>query len=225
MKKPLILFGTGKIAEVVRYYLDQGADYRVDAVTVDGEYVDAEEWNGLPLVPFEEIEERYPANDFEMFVATGYQGMNSLRAGKVAEAQAKGYRLASCIGTDAPADLEHGDNCFVMPGALVHPRVRLGDNVFVWSGAMVGHHSVVGDHCWITSGANVSGNVTVGHSCFFAVNSTVGHGVTLGSRCFLGANALVTKCTDDGEVFIEGATEKFRLDVDQFLRISNFQDL
>lgn len=160
-----------------------------------------------------------------MFVALGYQDMNGLRTRKCAEARALGYSLASYIDSEVPQDLVHGDNCFVMNRALIHPKVRLGNNVFVWSGAMVGHHSAIGDNCWLTSGTNISGVVTVGDNCFFAVNSTIGNSVDIGRDCFVGANALVTRKADDGQVFLAERTKPFRLNSTQFLRMSRFSDL
>jgi UDP-3-O-[3-hydroxymyristoyl] glucosamine N-acyltransferase len=112
-----------------------------------------------------------------------------------------------------------------MNNVSIHPRVRLGNDVFVWSGAMIGHHSTIGDHCWLTSCANISGVVTVGRSCFFAVNATVAHNVVIGDECFIGANALVTKCAEDGQVFLAESTKPFRLNSHQFLRMSKFADL
>ena len=90
---------------------------------------------------------------------------------------------------------------------------------------MIGHHSTVGNNCWLTSCTNISGVVTVGDNCFFAVNSTVGHSVRVGKDCFIGANALVTKCTENDQVFLVDSTKPFRLNSRQFLRMSRFADL
>ena len=223
--KPLILFGAGKIAEVLLYYFQYHGGRDVVACTVDPKYSPGPEWQGLPFVAFDDVAATYPPDQYDMFIAVGYHDLNDLRAKKCAEARALGYTLASYIDPAAPRDLVHGDNCFVMNQALVHPRVKLGDNVFVWSGAMVGHHSVIGDNCWLTSCTNISGVVTVGANCFFAVNSTVGHGVTMGEECFVGANTLVTKCAERGAVFVEGNTAQLRLNSRQFLRMSQFANL
>jgi sugar O-acyltransferase (sialic acid O-acetyltransferase NeuD family) len=159
-----------------------------------------------------------------MFVCLGYHEMNALRARKVAEAKIKGYSLVSYVHPQSgvPDDFVHGENCFIMNNVMVHPFVRLGDNVFVWSGAMIGHHSVIGDHCWITSCANISGLVNIGRQCFLAVNATIGHGITIGNECFIGANALVTKCTEDNQVFIAESSKAYRLNSRAFLKMSNF---
>lgn len=224
---PVVLFGTGKIAEVVLHFLQHASDFEVVACTVDREYLPAENWHGLPCVAFEDVESRFPPSEFDMFVALGYQDLNDLRAEKVQAAERKGYRLVSYVHPDSglPQDCKLGPNCFVMNNVNVHPCVTLGSNVFVWSGTMIGHHSCIGDHCWLSSSANISGGANVGSHCFFAVNSTVGHGLKIGSRCFLGANSLVTRCAEDAQVFVSESTKPFRLDSQQFLRLSQFSSL
>jgi sugar O-acyltransferase (sialic acid O-acetyltransferase NeuD family) len=225
--KSIVLFGTGKIAEVLLYFFRHHSDYTVVACTVDQAFLSRDSWNGLPVVAFETIEHVYPPDKHSMFIALGYQELNALRARKCAEAKSKGYSLISYVHPQAglPQDCEYGENCFVMNHVMIHPRVRIGHNVFVWSGAMIGHHSTIGDHCWLTSCANISGVVSVGKSCFFAVNATVAHNVVVGEECFVGANALITKCTGDRQVFLVENTKPFRLSSHQFLRMSNFAQL
>lgn len=225
--KPIVLFGTGKIAEVLLYYFRNHSERLVVACTVDRDYLPGTEWQGLPAVDFDEVAQHYPPAEYEMFVALGYQEMNALRAGACARARDLGYTLASYVHPQSglPRDCVHGDNCFIMNQVLIHPRVRLGNNVFVWSGAMVGHHSSIGDNCWLTSCANISGVVTVGSNCFLAVNATVAHGIEIGDECFIGANALVTKTTKPGEAYLVENTKPFRLSSRQFLRMSKFSEL
>lgn len=227
MSKKLIIFGKGKISEVIVYYAKERCGLDVAAFTVDKSFNDGSSFMGLPVVDFEEVQSKYPPSEFDMFVAVGYHNMNRLRQARCEQAIAKGYKLQSIISPAAslPSNVEVGWNCFVMDPALVHPCVSIGNNVFVWNGALIGHHSKVSDHCWLTSGCNVSGNVTLGKNCFLAVNSTVGHSVTIGSECFLGANSLVTKSIADKSVMIHESTKPLRLNSDQFLRMSGFSEM
>jgi len=227
MKKGLVIFGIGKIAEVVYYYASKECGFNVVAFCVDDQYKNADEFQGLPVISFEKIEEKYPAADYDMFVGIGYQDLNRLRETKCNQAIGKGYTLVSIVSplANLPTNVTHGWNCFIMPPSIIHPCVSLGNNVFVWSGAMVGHHTVVHDHCWLTSACNISGNVQIGTNTFIAVNATVGHSVNIGNNCFIGANTLTTKNLDDEKVVIAESTKPFRLNSSQFLRISNFSSL
>ena len=225
MKKGLIIFGIGKIAEVVYYFAKEECNFDVVAFCVDKEYIQANTFKGLPLVPFEQVKEYYPPERYDVFVAVGYQDLNRLREKKCIEAINKGYQLVNVISSGIPRDLKFGWNCFIMPPAIIHPCIKIGNNVFIWSGAMVGHHSIINDHCWLTSCCNVSGNVQIGANTFLAVNATIGHSVRIGKNCFLGANTLVTKDLEDEKVVIEESSKPIRLNSAQFLRMSNFSSL
>ncbi len=227
MKKDLIIFGVGKIAEVVFYYASKECGYNVVAFCVDEQYKTWAKFQGLPVISFESIEENYPASDYDMFVAVGYHDLNRLRELKCNEAIAKGYTLISVVSplTSLPGNVSVGYNCFIMPPSIIHPIVRLGNNVFVWSGTMIGHHSVIEDNCWLTSACNISGNVHLGANTFMAVNATIGHSVTIGKNCFIGANALLTKNLEEDKVVIVESTKAIRLTSKQFLKISNFSSL
>src|ERR1035437_9218217 len=177
MNKDLILFGTGKIAEVIYYYATEECGYNVVAFVIDEEHKKSDTFLGLPVLPFKEIEKKHAPKDFDMFVAIGYHDLNRLRELKCKEALSKGFNLISIISPKAnlPKNIKTGYNCFIMPPAIIHPCVEIGNNVFVWNGAMLGHHSIVKDNCWLTSSCNISGNVSIGKNTFFAVNATVGH--------------------------------------------------
>jgi len=225
--KDLIIFGNGKIADVVYYYAVNECNYNVVAFTADREYVKVNTFHDLPVIPFEEITRQYNPENYSMFIAVGYHDLNRLREAKYLEAKKLGYEIISVVspGCKLPANVRFGENCFIMPPSIIHPLVEIGNNTFVWSGSMIGHHTIIGNNCWLTSSTNISGVVRVGNNCFFAVNSTVGHAVSIGSKCFLGANALVTKNLEDNKVVIEESTKVFRLESEQFLRFSKFSDL
>ena len=220
----VVIFGAGKIADVVFQTAERSPDLEPVAFTVDRDYVTAATFNHLPVVPFEEVEARFPPSEYAMFVALGYHRLNGLRADRVAQARAKGHRLVSVVDPEAhlPSSVRFGDNCFIMEHACVQPGVTLGENVFVFGGATIGHHSTIGDNCWITSNANISGIVTIGRNTFVAIGATIANNIDVGSDCFLGANALITKNLPDGAVVIQQPSEIIRLNSKQFLKLSKF---
>jgi sugar O-acyltransferase (sialic acid O-acetyltransferase NeuD family) len=227
MSKEIIIFGIGKIADVIQYYMREDSGMTVAAFTVDEKYITEKEFNGLPVVPFENIEALYPPDKYAFFVAIGYHDLNAIRGQKVQEVTDKGYEVISYIhpNSSAPKDLVTGKNCFVMNNVCIHPRVILGDNVFVWSGTLIGHHSTIGNDAWLTSCCNIGGNVTIGNNAFLAVNATIGHSVSIGNNCFLGANTLVTKNLEDDKVVIAESSKPIKLSSSQFLRMSHFSTL
>ena len=138
-----------------------------------------------------------------MFVAIGYSKVNRARSEVFRRCQAKGYKLASYMSTRAsnygPTDL--GENSFVFEDNVIQPFVEIGSNVVIWSGNHVGHHSIIEDHCFVASHAVISGRVKVGRQSFIGVNSTIANGVTIGAENIIGAGALITRDTQDREVY------------------------
>lgn len=210
----VVIFGAGKIADEAYFYLTNDSPHEVVAFTVDAEHLVTREKLGLPVVPFEEVEQAHPPGDFKMFVAVGYQDLNKFRARKYEEAKARGYELVSYVSSRASnfGGVEVGDNCFVLEFVTVQPCSRIGNNVFLWSGNHVGHHASVGDHCYIAGNVVISGSTVVEPYCFLGVGATIGHEVTVGAESFVGAGSLITKNAAPKSVYITPDTPKFRLD-------------
>jgi sugar O-acyltransferase (sialic acid O-acetyltransferase NeuD family) len=227
MAKKLVIFGTGKIAEVISYYAVEDCGLEIAAFCVDLAFKSNDTFLGLPVVGFENLELTYPPDDYDMFVALGYHDLNRLRESRCRLALNKGYHLVSIISPQAnlPKGVRVGWNCFIMPPALIHPCVTIGNNVFVFNGALIAHHSIIEENCWLTSCCNISGNVQLGANSFVAVNATIGHSVRIGKNCFLGANTLVTKELEDESVVISDSSKAIRLNSSQFLKMSKFTNL
>jgi sugar O-acyltransferase (sialic acid O-acetyltransferase NeuD family) len=160
-----------------------------------------------------------------MFVAIGYANLNRLREEKYRAAKNLGYPLLSYIHSKAGPlyDIPIGENSFILEHQLIQAFASIGNNCFIWSGVLVAHHATVNDHCWITSGACIGGNSTLGERCFLGINSTIGHMIEIGNDCLIGAGALVTRSAPDGTVFVEENTPTFKLNSQQFLRITKMQ--
>lgn len=200
----IVLFGTGPVAKMAHFLLTNESAHEVVACTVDRGFLKQERAFGLPVVPFEEVVDRYPPDECAMFVAVGYRRMNHLRAEKCAAARSMGYELVTHVSPRAStwADAVIGDNCLVMDQVVVHPFVRLGNDVIVWSGAHIGHESVVEDDCFIASHAVVSGFVSLGRNSFVGTNATIRDGVRIAPETVVGAGAVITKDTRERGVYV-----------------------
>ncbi|PJA06099.1 MAG: hypothetical protein COX71_03320 [Flavobacteriales bacterium CG_4_10_14_0_2_um_filter_35_18] len=221
MKKELIIFGAGKIAEVITYFFERDSEYQIVAYVIDDVYVNQDTYLGKPLIKLSEVVERYAPSRYTIFVATGYQGMNQLRSSKYDYFKENGYSCASYISPLVKGNFTIGENTIIMDGAMIQPCATFRNNVFVWGGAMVGHHAVVEDHCWLTGGCLVGGVTRIGKNTFVGLGAIVGHEVIVGEKCMLGAATLTIKSIGDGVVLIEAHTEPHRLNSDQFIRMSS----
>lgn len=213
MTTPLIIFGTGDIAELAHYYFSTDSDYEVVAFAVDRQYLEAPDFCDLPVVAFEELNNRFPPQDYAFFVALSYTKLNAIRRDKYFAAKAMGYRIASYISSKASAlnDGRIGENCFILEDNTIQPFVTIGNNVTLWSGNHIGHHSTIRDHVFIASHIVVSGGCDIGESCFIGVNATLRDHVKIGARCVIGAGALILSDAEPEGVYLGPETERSRV--------------
>jgi sugar O-acyltransferase (sialic acid O-acetyltransferase NeuD family) len=192
-RKPVVLFGSGPFARTLHFFFEHDSDFRIVASTVDLAHIEEDPAVELPVVPFEEVTQHYPPDEFDMFVALGYRRMNHLRAERYRQAKEKGYTLVSHVSPRASTwpDITVGDNCLILDQAIVHPYVTIGNDVIAWSGSHIGHRSVVGDHCFIASRAAISGHVTIGPYSFLGTNCTIRDSMTIGEGSAIGAGATI----------------------------------
>jgi sugar O-acyltransferase (sialic acid O-acetyltransferase NeuD family) len=222
----IVMFGTGKVADVVYRHITHSAQHEIVAFTVDAPHVpDSGMFHGKPVVPFEIVAERFPPERYGMIVAIGYHDLNAVRKEKYDLAKTKGYRLISYVSPRAGVGdwLEMGDNCIVLDNAVIEPGARLGSNVVVWSNVLVGHHTTIEDHAWVAGQAVFGGSARLGKRSFVGLGAIIGHEVEIGEDSFLGAGVLLTKCCDPKSVFIGKNTDLFRLDSERFLKISKLR--
>lgn len=205
----VVIFGTGLFAQVAHFYLKNDSHYEVIAFTADKNFVKNDKFDGLPVVPFEQVKKNYPPSENSMFVAIGYRKVNKVRAQKYQEVKAKGYELITYVSSKIArwGDTKIGDNCFIFENQTIQPFVKIGNDVIIWSGNHIGHHATIGDHCFITSHVAISGSVKIGPRCFIGVNSTIRDGITIARENVIGAGALIMKDTKEREVYM-GQTAK-----------------
>ena len=200
----VVIFGAADIARLAHFYFSRDSQHRIVGFTVDREFCTAETFEGLPLVPFDRVEDVFPPSAYSMFVGIGYTRMNQFRAQKYAEARQRGYTLASYVSSRCTylAAEPPGDNCFILEDNTIQPFVRIGSNVTLWSGNHIGHDATIGDHVFITSHVVVSGHVRVGDYSFLGVNATLRNAITIGPRTLVGGGAVVMADTSEGSVYV-----------------------
>lgn len=221
MKKPLVIFGFGDIAQLAHYYFSADSDYEVVAFTLDAEYITETVFCGLPVVPFAAITQKYSPGEYEFFVALSYSKLNAVRKEKYLAAKALGYRLASFISSRATVLNEGriGENCFIFEDNTIQPFVTIGNNVTLWSGNHIGHHSTIMDHCFIASHVVVSGGVKIGEQSFIGVNATLRDHIKIGEKCVIGAGTLLLADAEAEGVYIGKATERAQVPSTKLRRI------
>jgi len=213
MKKKLVIFGYGEMAQLAHFYFESGSEYKVVAFTVDSNYMTESTFYGQPVVAFDQVAACFKPEQHDFFVALGYSRLNEVRKNKFTEAKKMGYRLASFISSKSTIlnNRQIGENCFIFEDNTIQPFVTIGNNVTLWSGNHIGHHSIIHDHCFIASQAVISGGVEIGEQCFIGVNATIRDHIKIGEKCVVGAGALLLADAEPEGVYIGKATQRSRV--------------
>ncbi|HEU0135917.1 MAG TPA: acetyltransferase [Flavobacterium sp.] len=204
MKKKLIIFGITELAQLAHFYFTHDSDFEVVAFTLNDQYIQSDSFLGLPVVPFEDIEQRFPPNDFWMYIAIGYTQINERRKTKYFEAKVKGFRLASYVSSKSTSwpDLEVGDNTLIMEDNTIMPFCKIGSNNLVFVNNIFSHHSVFKDHITLTSHCAIGGNSIIENQAFFGMNCTTRSDLTIGEGSIIGSAANVVKNVEPFSVMI-----------------------
>jgi sugar O-acyltransferase (sialic acid O-acetyltransferase NeuD family) len=210
----VVIFGVKDFASLAHFYLRHDSEHRVVAFTVHREFMPAErEFEGLPIVPLEDLAANYPPKQVSAFAPMSHRKMNRLRESVYSDLKGRGYRLISYVSSRATDFSEGriGDNCFILEDNTIQPFVTIGDNVVIWSGNHIGHHSVVESHAFITSHVVISGHCRIGAYSFLGVNATLKDQITLGEGTLIGMGANVTKDTEPWSLYKADATKASKI--------------
>ena len=207
--KKVVIFGTGELAQRIFFYL-KDSDDQVIAFCANKSKIDKEELLGLPVIAFENIEEKFPPTEFSMFIALAYSEMNKKRTKFFNETKNKGYELYSFIhpSTKIWDEFEMGENCFILANNVIQPFVKIGNNVLIGSNNLISHNTTIGDNCFITSNVTMGGHITMGKNCFVGLSATINQRIKIGDECIIGAGTIITKDVNDKEVYAENSSKK-----------------
>ena len=205
----VVIFGVRDFASLAHFYLRHDSPHHVVGFTVHREYLpESGEFEGLPVIAFEELESRFPPDRVSAFAPLSHRRMNRLREEIYNNFKGRGYSLISYISSRATRfpDTPIGDNCFVLEDNTIQPFVSIGNNVVLWSGNHIGHHSTVHDHVFVTSHVVISGHCNIRPYCFLGVNATIKDQLTLGEGTLVGMGANVTRNTEPWSLYKADAT-------------------
>ena len=207
--KKLVIIGAGETAEIACEYFTVDSEYEVVGFAVDRQFITSKFIAGLPVIPLDELELKFPPTDYWAFAAVSSTKLNRVRYRLYNELKNKNYRIASYISSKAFVwrNVQIGENSFIFEDNTIQPFVKIGNNVVLWSGNHIGHNSTIQDNCFLSSHVVISGFCDIGESSFLGVNSTVINNINIGKDCFIGAGTLIQKDVPSGSVLQESSTE------------------
>lgn len=197
----IIIWGIGQISQVLTFYIQKYTQYKICAYTLDKEYMgDKNEFKGIPVIAFEEIEKHFSPNEYKMALIMGYKNLNRYREEKYLQAKAKGYDFINYISPHSLVETECiGENVFILGQCHIQPFTEIGNNCILWSDTMIGHHTMISDNCFF-AGAKIAGFVKIKRNCFFGSNCTIADNIEICAYSIIGAGTIITKNLKEGSV-------------------------
>ncbi|MDQ6788710.1 MAG: acetyltransferase [Acidobacteriota bacterium] len=202
-KQKIVIIGDGETAELAYEYFTHDSPHEVVGFAVETAYKKRDDFFGLPVVAFEEVEKHFSPQDYQAFAAISYTQLNRVRTRIFQAVKAKGYTCASYISSRAFVwhNVEIGENCFIFENNVIQYKVKIGNNVVLWSGNHIGHQTVIQDNVFISSHVVVSGYCEVGTNSFLGVNSCVANDVKIGADNIIAMGAVITRHTEPRKVY------------------------
>lgn len=192
--KEVIIFGDRDISELAHYYLTHDSEYKPVAFSVESNYITKNNFCGLPIIPFEEIENVCPPSNFQFFAPIYASDMNRLKENITEKIKNKGYSFISYISSKAHVwNAKIGENAFIMQGNNIEPFSKVGKNLVMWSSSHIGHHSTVADNVFISTNVVVCGHNHIGKNCFLGTNCTTKDQLKIAPYSFIGQDTSVIK--------------------------------
>ena len=223
--KKLVIVGISATAEVMGEYLRHEAGRTVVGFAVERAFLESDTFQGLPVVPFDELPLAFGPTSHEILVAVSYGQLNRTRARLLHEVTQMGYSTVSFVSQHAivATTATLGRHVFVFEQNNIQPFVSIGDNVILWSGNHIGHHSRIGSNCFIASHAVISGFCEIGANCFIGVNASIANNIEIGVDCWIGPGATVSRNLPPRTMIKGVSSESARADTHRFFRITDSQ--
>lgn len=208
--RPVVVFGNLRSASLAWYCLTHDSKFRVAGFAVDKAYLTSTKFEGLPVVPFETLEEKYPPDAYRLLLPTGYQRINGLRRNRYEQGKKRGYTFASYVSSRASVwpDLKIGDNVLIYEHAIIQPFARIGNNCIIRSGAHISHHCDVADHAFVAAEVAMGGESYIGEQAFVGVGAVLRDRIRVAERSFIGAGAVVILDTQADGVYLGNPAKK-----------------
>ena len=187
----------------MHYYLRVDDLRQVACFTVDAKYIKDEEFCGLPIVPFEEIETKFPPGEYEILIAIGNSKMNNVRRQTFSRIKEKGYTVASYIHSSCSVhSQDFGEGNILLENCLIYPFAKVGSGNLMWDHVLISHDCVVGDFNTFSSYADLCGYVKIGNNGYFGKHCILNDFMEVADYTLVGAGAYAKKKTEPYDVIV-----------------------
>ena len=202
--KNIVMFGANDLGRLLKFYLEDDHDPRsVAAFTMDCAYIQKDVFEGLPVVPFDEVQDKYPPESYEIMIAVGNSRMNDVRKKVFLECKEKGYTVASYYHSSCSIHShEIGEGNILLENCLVYPYAKIGRGNLMWDHVLISHDCTVGDFNTFSSYADLCGYVSIGNNGYFGKHCIINEHSQIADYTLVGAAAYAKKVTNPYDVVV-----------------------
>ncbi len=123
---------------------------------------------------------------------------------------AKWYTAIHPKAVVSPYDVNIGDGCVVLSGAVIDPGVTIGKHSLINCNAVVAHDCNIGNYCHISVGTNIAGMVNIGDKTWVGIGSSVSNNLRISGGCMIGAGAVVVKDIEESGTYVGVPAKKIK---------------
>lgn len=192
--KKVIIYGAGAYAKIFFNEVERYGVIDVIAFTVDSKYLFDSSLYGLPIVPFEEIDNIYPPGDYDMVVLCGYNRMRNRKL-MYEKAKSKGYKLINYISPKAilETEIKMGENNIILSNTVIGYDGIMGNNNIIKHNTYVGHEFLMKDHSIISAGCTLGGRANIQDLVFIGIGVSARGYIRYGEESLIGVGSVVVK--------------------------------
>lgn len=199
----VIIFGNSSYSVMIAEYVKQFTELDICCFTVNKEYVVDNVIFDLPVVDFENIEERYDPSKYKFLIALGHKNMNSLREKIFNEVEEKGYEIINFIHPSALINAnEIGKGNIFLENVFIGPHAKIGNGNIFWNGVNISHNACIGSYNYFSPSTVIAGNIKISNNCFFGTNCTIRDGLNICDKTLVGAACYLSNDTLENEVYV-----------------------
>lgn len=199
----VVIFGAGQFAEFMSVYIQQDTQDNIVAYTVDRDFCTKATFNGLPLVPWEDLEAHYPPDEVQVLGPISYRDANRFRRDRFNEGKKRGYSFYTFIHPSCHIYTTNiGENVILLENNIVQPFSKIGHNCMLGSNNHIGHHSTLKAHGFLCGRVSIAGNTMIEEGVFWATRTTAIDNITIGAWSIITPGTIATENIPENSILI-----------------------
>ncbi len=199
-----LIVGNGDYARMMNRYLKNTNNISAIGFTVKRSFISKKTIDGIPVIPTEEILNRYNTDVCKLIMGIGYRNMNQIKQQEFIRYKEMGYTFENYIHPTAiiENDVVIGEGNNIFEGVIVQAGTKIGNANLIYGGALIAHENIIGNYNSFSVKACIAGCTRIGNNCFIGANSTIRDHIVIDDFTLVGAGAYVDKDTNCYDVIV-----------------------